>query len=225
MKTTTVHKKQLHSSTTKTSADISDLLRSKRSDDMSFSEKSLGTIHEFYLVGEIEEPSEYVDWFNTIRNATANDIIKIYINSPGGDLFTAIQFMRVMRESSAPIVVSVEGSCMSAATVILLCGDDFEITPHSLFMVHQYTSGYFGRGNHVRDQIKVESRWSEDFFSDIYKHFLSTSEIKAMVEGQDLWFTHAEATERLTKRLKMLREERAAEEAAKEGSSDETDSE
>jgi ATP-dependent protease ClpP protease subunit len=196
--------------------ELSDLLGTKKK-KASYSERSLGSIYEFYLTGEITEAEDYIDWFTTIRNASANDVVRIFINSPGGDLFTAIQFMRVLRETQAHIAVSVEGSCMSAATIIFLCGEEFEITPHSLFMIHQYTSGYFGRGNHVRDQVKVESKWSEDLFNDIYEGFLSPTEIRSMIEGQDMWFTHEEAIERLNKRFKVKTEKaKALEEGAAE---------
>lgn len=198
----------------KTTADIdlSDLLGPKKK-KASYTERSLGSVYEFYLTGEITEAEDYTEWFNTIRNATENDVVRIFINSPGGDLFTAIQFMRALRESRARIAVSVEGACMSAATIIFLCGDEFEITPHSLFMIHQYTSGYFGRGNHIRDQVKVESKWSEDLFNDIYEGFLSKDEIRSMIEGQDIWFTHDEAIARLNKRGEVRKAKAEKEEA------------
>ena len=31
--------------------------------------KVIGNLYEFYLSGEIEEASEYTEWFDTIRNA------------------------------------------------------------------------------------------------------------------------------------------------------------
>lgn len=193
--------------------DLSDLLGSKKKKS-SYSERSLGSILEFYLTGEIVEAEEYIEWFTAIRNASENDVVRIFINSPGGDLFTAIQFMRALRETRAHVSISIEGACMSAATIIFLCGDEFEITPHSLFMIHQYTSGYFGRGNHIRDQVKVESKWSEDLFKDIYEGFLTDAEIRSMIEGQDLWFTHNEAVERLNKRSDVKKAKRLAEETA-----------
>jgi len=96
--------------------------------------KQVINIFEFYLSGEIESSEEYIQWFDTIRHAGENDIIKFYINSPGGDVFTAIQFMRSLKETEASVVMSVEGICASAATMILLCGDSFEVSEHSMFM-------------------------------------------------------------------------------------------
>ena len=33
-----------------------------------FTEKPIGHVHEYYLVGEIEEASAYTEWFNQIRH-------------------------------------------------------------------------------------------------------------------------------------------------------------
>ena len=70
-----------------------------------FFKKPVANTYEFYLSGYIEEPQEYVDWFDIIRNATANDLVKIYINSSGGAVDTALQFMRVLSETEAEVTV------------------------------------------------------------------------------------------------------------------------
>ena len=33
-----------------------------------FTEKAVAHVHEYYLVGEIEEASAYTEWFNQIRH-------------------------------------------------------------------------------------------------------------------------------------------------------------
>ena len=120
--------------------------------------KILGQLYTFYLVGEITTPDDYVEWFEIIRNATENDVVKIHINSPGGNLFTAVQFMRVMGESQAKIIASVEGACMSAATMVFLSADGFEISEHSMFMFHNYSGGTIGKGGEMYDNIMYERK-------------------------------------------------------------------
>jgi len=181
--------------------DISDILSAHRGGgDNSFTDRTVGKILEYYLVGEMDEASEYVDWFNEIRHANSNDVVKIYINSPGGDLFTMIQFLRVLRESKAHIIGSVEGACMSAATVILLACDSYEISDHSNFMVHNYSGGAFGKGGEMKDQLAFESKWAEGFLHDVYKDFLTESEITSMLDGKDIWMSSGEVIDRLNAR-------------------------
>jgi len=162
--------------------------------------KVIGNLYEFYLSGEIEEASEYTEWFDTIRNARSTDTIKIYINSGGGDLYTALQFLRVMSETDAHVITSVEGACMSAATMIFLHGDEFEVTPHSLFMFHNYSAGVFGKGGEMFDQLQFERAWSENFLSEVYKDFLTPEEIQSMLHNKDIWMT----SEQVMARIELL---------------------
>ncbi len=174
-----------------------------KQDDRTF-HKQLVNIHEFYLSGDIESSENYIQWFDTIRHAGENDVIKIYVNSHGGDVFTAIQFMRALRETSANIVISVEGLCASAATMIMLCGETFEISEHSMFMFHNYSSGVFGKGGEMFDQLKHERAWSENLLRDIYKHFLTDEEITSMLENKDIWMDGTDVIKRLKSRQEIL---------------------
>ena len=175
--------------------------------------KNLANSYEFYLSGEVLEAEHYIDWFDTIRNARPNDSIKIYINSCGGDLYTALQFLRVMGECEGTITTSVEGACMSAATMIFLSGHDFEVTPHSLFMFHNYSAGVFGKGGEMYDQLQFERAWSKNFLSEVYRNFLTQPEIDSMLDNKDIWLTSEEVIERVAHFVKALKAEAEAEEA------------
>jgi ATP-dependent protease ClpP protease subunit len=182
--------------------DIIELLKgSQQSQKDSFVGRPIGHVHEFYLSGEIESSENYVEWFDTIRHAGESDVVKIYINSPGGDLFTAIQFMRVLSETEATVVASVEGACMSAATMIFLCAEQFEVTPHSMFMFHNYSGGTFGKGGEMIDQLQHERKWSEGLLREVYEDFLSESEITSILDNRDIWLDGKEILARLTNKV------------------------
>ena len=184
-----------------------------KQDDRTF-HKQLVHVHEFYLNGEIDSAENYIQWFDTIRHASEADIIKVYINSPGGDVFTAIQFMRTLQETSANVVMSIEGLCASAATMIMLCGESFEISDHSMFMFHNYSGGTFGKGGEMLDQLQHERKWSEKLLRDVYKDFLTDSEIVSVLDNRDIWMDGEEVVKRLKTRQEILDAEHAAAEAA-----------
>lgn len=163
--------------------------------------KPLSTMYEFYLTGDIESPENYIDWFDTIRHAGEHDAIKIYINSYGGDLFTAIQFLRVLAECPATKIISVEGACMSAATMIFMCADSYEVTPHSVFMFHNYSGGAIGKGGEMIDQLLHERKWSENLLRNIYEDFMTDSEIKSMLDNKDIWMDGEEVVKRINARV------------------------
>ncbi len=187
--------------------DLSELFGKTVKQDERFFSKQLVNVHEFYLCGEIETPEEYIQWFDTIRHSGETDVIKIYINSPGGNVFTAIQFMRVLKESSAKIVMSVEGECASAATMIFLCGDSFEVSEHSMFMFHNYSSGVFGKGGEMFDQLKHERKWSERLLREIYEDFLTETEIVSILDNKDIWMSGDEIIERLKAKKAVIESE------------------
>jgi ATP-dependent protease ClpP protease subunit len=166
-----------------------------------FVDRSISKLHRFYLSGAVKESNEYINWFETIRNSGEQDVIFIHINSYGGDLFTAIQFMRVLSETKATIIASVEGMCMSAATVIFLSARHWEISEHSMFMFHNYTSGSFGKGGELYDNIMHERQWSQKLLKDVYGGFLTEQEIKSILDNKDIWMSGEEVTKRLQKKV------------------------
>lgn len=197
--------------------DLMDILLGKgvKQDDRTF-HKQLVNVHEFYLSGEIESPEEYIQWFDTIRHAGETDVIKIYINSPGGDVFTTIQFMRALKETPANVVMSVEGVCASAATMIFLCGDSFEVSDHSMFMFHNYSSGVFGKGGEMFDQLKHEREWSAKLLKEVYKDFLTETEINSILDNKDIWMDGEEVIKRLNVKKAALEAEDAKKDAEEE---------
>lgn len=184
-----------------------DMLNQEKKPQNAFTGKEIAHLHEYYLTGEIEDASKYTEWFNQIRHAPPTDIIKLYINSEGGSLWTAIQFMRVLKECKAPVIASVEGACMSAATIIFLMSDTYEISPHSMFMFHNYSGGTIGKGGEMIDQIKHERGWSEKLLAEIYNNFLTKDEIRSILENKDIWMTAEEVVVRLNKKAKLMKKQ------------------
>jgi len=164
--------------------------------------KNVGRNLEFYLSGPVKEPSEYIEWFDAMRHASENDEVFIYINSGGGIMDTALQFMRVMAECRAHITCSVEGSCMSAATMIFLQGDSLLISENSLWMFHNYSGGTMGKGGEMYDNILFERDWSDKLLHSIYEDFLTKDEITSMLNNKDIWMHGEEVIKRATVALK-----------------------
>lgn len=193
--------KQNHSS----SNPLLEMLSQEKKAQNAFPGKEIAHLHEYYLTGEIEDASKYTEWFNQIRHSPPTDIIKLYINSEGGSLWTAIQFMRVLKECKAPVIASVEGACMSAATIIFLMSDTYEISPHSMFMFHNYSGGTIGKGGEMIDQIRHERGWSEKLLTEIYENFLTKEEIRSILDNKDIWMTAEEVVARLNKKTKLAK--------------------
>lgn len=162
-----------------------------------FSQKPIAQMHKVYLSGQIKRPEEYTEVFETIRNAGEQDIVYIHINSEGGHLFTAIQFVRVLGETKATVIASVEGMCVSAATLIFMAAKHHEITNHSMFMFHNYSNRVEGKGGELLDHIIHTHAWGEKLLRDMYASFLTDDEMKFILNGKDLYLTSEEVANRL----------------------------
>ncbi|MGD9678082.1 MAG: ATP-dependent Clp protease proteolytic subunit [Vulcanibacillus sp.] len=168
---------------------------------------SLAHKYEFYLTGEIQEPEMYLEWFHTIRSANDNDVVVIYINSPGGFASTAIQFLSVLDDCDADILIQVEGECYSAATLIFMKAGVFAIAPHSQFMFHNYSGGAIGKGGEIKEKVSHQTKWSETLLKDVYKHFFNESEIQQILDGKDFWMDGEEVIKRMNYRLETFKKE------------------
>ena len=187
--------------------DLMELLTGGEKKRNYFHHRPVANIHEFYLVGEIKRAEEYIDWFDIIRNAGKNDVVNIHINSYGGDLFTAIQMIRVLGECEGTVICSVEGACMSAATMVFLCADGFEVSGHSMFMFHNYSGGTIGKGGEMYDNIVHERKWSEKLLREVYADFLTEEEVESILNNKDIWMDGDEVIARLEAKKEKVNED------------------
>jgi ATP-dependent protease ClpP protease subunit len=102
------------------------------------------------------------------------------------------------------VVASAEGACMSAATMIFLSADRYEISEHSLFMFHNYSGGTFGKGGEMYDQLTKERKWSEKIIRKLYEGFLTPDEIRSILDNKDIWMDGEEVMKRLEKKVKDI---------------------
>lgn len=159
------------------------------------------TIHHFYITDEIKEPNFYLNMINTIRTAEQHDTIIIYLNTPGGDLYTAIQIMAAMHQSQAMVITSLEGQVCSAGTMVFLAGKKSIVHPNSTFMIHNYSQMVGGKGNEVTSQVRYTEEFFKELADKIYGGFLTPEEIALITQGKDFWMGSKEVCNRLGDKL------------------------
>ena len=62
--------------------------------------------------------------------------ITVWINSPGGDCFAAAQIYNMLRDYKGKVTVKIDSLAASAASVIAMAGDDVQISPTGMLMIH-----------------------------------------------------------------------------------------
>lgn len=112
----------------------------------------------------------------------------IHINSGGGSLFSGFAAMDAIARCAAPTISVVEGRAASAATLMSIVADERLITPHSLMLIHQLSSGLWGTYENIKDQSENVERYME-IIREVYlnKTKLSKKVLKELLK-RDLFF-------------------------------------
>lgn len=67
--------------------------------------------------------------------------IKLCINSPGGDVYSGLAIVDIIRSLRSPVDVYCQGICASMGAIIFLQGRERYIDPHSRLMIHDPSFG------------------------------------------------------------------------------------
>lgn len=164
-------------------------------------------IVDYFLSETIENKSDYYEFLRVVNSTTRYDEIHIHINNYGGDLDAAIQMYHSLVRCGARIVIYIEGACMSAATVVMMCADEIEFCPWSSIMIHAYSGGEFGKYQEIQSASEFHKEWFSNFMNDVYGDFLTKKELTQVLGGKDLWLNADDAMNRFKKLFKKKERE------------------
>mgnify|MGYP001594907592 CR=1 FL=1 len=162
-------------------------------------EDGKGFIVDIYLSGAVTAPKDYIEEFQTLSVATADDEVFLKINGPGGRIDAAIQWLAAIRNTKAKVTGVIEGMCHSAYTYLFLACDEWIVNPHCLMMIHNYSGGAGGKGKEILEQAHANNDLIEELMGTVYQHFLTKDEIDRVNLNQDIWLTTEEIYDRLGK--------------------------
>ena len=94
--------------------------------------------------------------------------VYLHINSFGGSVFDAMTAIDVILASKVPIYTIIEGASASAGTLISVVGKKRFIRPNAYMLIHQLSSGYWGKMAELEDEFKNLQQIMERI-KDIYK--------------------------------------------------------
>jgi ATP-dependent protease ClpP protease subunit len=125
--------------------------------------------------------------------------IRVRINSPGGDVFAALNIANALRaqraEKGRSVETIVDGIAASAATLVLMAGDPVRIADNSLLMIHNPTSGAYGNATHLREGADTLDKVRDTIVSTYQWHVnMSDDELITLMDAET-WMDAAEAIE------------------------------
>lgn len=150
------------------------------------------------IIAGVDEEMFYsfakIDSALTQMEKQSHNPITIKINSPGGEVYEGLAIVGRLTSSPCEIITEAFGHVMSAATLILACGDTRRMSKYCSFMCHQSTYGIRGSHEQVKEHVeqmetqeKAWAKWmsdvsskSESFWHTVVKNkdvYLSTEEV------------------------------------------------
>ena len=87
--------------------------------------------------------------------------------------------------------------------MIFMCGDQCEVSEHTMFMFHTFSSFSYGKGNEMIAQVKTEAEWGQKLMREIYDGFFAEDEINSLLDGKDYWMDADEVLKRLKNKKKV----------------------
>ena len=175
-----------------------------------YEQKATSRHLHYYISSRLEEPAKYAEMIHQIRSASANDIIHLHLNTPGGLVSTGVQIISAMRATQAHVVSHLEGEACSMGALLFLSADEMVVYDDSILMFHNYSGGAFGKGHEITAVIDATNKWYTKLTKSVCSPFLTDAELVKIFEGADMWMLSDEVQTRLKTMAKILSKKEAA---------------
>lgn len=158
---------------------------------------------DLFVYGEIVQEKS-VDWWTGEESQTDVGLmdfkeqldsignvqkLNLYINSPGGDVFTAstmISMLQRVKDKGTTINAYVDGLSASAASFLMMVADNVNLYKNSTVMVHKPMSFAIGNANDMQKTIDALNKIEESVMMPMYmnKSKVSEEEIKSLIDAE-----------------------------------------
>jgi ATP-dependent Clp protease protease subunit len=130
-----------------------------------------------------------------LENEDPKKDIKLYINSPGGSVSSAMAMLDTMNHVKPDVSTVCVGIAASAAAVLLACGAKGKrfCLPNSEVMIHQLMSGVEGQASDIEISAKHILKLKENLNKILAKATGKTPQQIEKDSDRDYWFTAEEA--------------------------------
>jgi ATP-dependent protease ClpP protease subunit len=123
------------------------------------------------VTGEIDSDKfDLIDFALTEMENHNHSTVTIKINSHGGDAYQALAIVGRLKKSKCHIVTEGYGQIMSAATIILACGDRRKMSKYGFFMWHENSYELEGKHSEIKAEVLQNDR-EEKLWANTMAHF------------------------------------------------------
>jgi len=130
-----------------------------------------------------------------LESVDANKDIQIYINSPGGEVYSGLGIYDTMQFIKPDVATICTGMAASMAAVLLCAGAQGKRSalPHSRVMIHQPLGGAQGQASDIEIAAREILKIKEELALIIAKHTGKSTEEVIRTGDRDYWMIASEA--------------------------------
>lgn len=166
--------------------------------------------HELYVYGEIiggsnkwdESDVIFDDFKDKLNEMDDNSTLDIYINSPGGSVFTTqgiVALLRRAKERGITINAYIDGMGASCASWLPFVADNLYVYPQSIMMIHKPMSTLWGaNADEMKKEIDFLDKIENDVIIPLYMERAKDGVTEEFIKKKmtaETWFTANEINE------------------------------
>lgn len=155
---------------------------------------------EILVYGEIGASFWDEDGGVTAKNVKAQlagldstDEVLVRINSPGGDAFEGVAIYNVLVDAAQRVIVKIDGTAISAASIIAMAGAEIHIAENALLMIHDPWTCTCGDAAELRATAERLDKVAEAIGTTYARRSGQTQEQVREWMAAETWFSAEEA--------------------------------
>lgn len=121
--------------------------------------------------------------------------ITLNINSPGGDVFSALAIGNTLKNHKANVIANIDGLAASAATIITCCCDVVRMPKNALFMIHNPATIVFGEQKDLEKSAELLNKVKNSIIETyLFKSNIDKEKLSELMDNET-WLSAGEAKE------------------------------
>ena len=121
--------------------------------------------------------------------------ITVWINSNGGEVFAASVIYTALKAHKGKVTVKVDGTAISAASVIAMAGDKILMSPTSVMMIHNPLTYAEGEVKDMQKAIDILTEVKESILNAYTKKTGLSKEVISAYMDEEKWMSADTAIE------------------------------
>lgn len=144
---------------------------------------------DFWTGEESQTEVGLMDFKKELEDLGNIQTLNVYINSPGGDVFTASTMISLLERQKAKgtiINAYVDGLSASAASFLMMVADNIYVYKNSIVMIHKPMSFTYGNVNEMKKTIDTLNKIEDSVMIPMYmsKAKIDEAELRELIDAE-----------------------------------------